>query len=50
MWGYIKNIVYGEKIQDLWHVRDRITAAITTVTPDVIQRTWHEIEYHLDLC
>jgi hypothetical protein len=27
-----------------------ITAAIATVTPDMIQRIWHEIEYHLDIC
>jgi hypothetical protein len=33
LWGYVRNIMYGEKI------RDRITTDIATVTPDVIQRT-----------
>jgi hypothetical protein len=42
--GYIKNIVYGEKIRDLWYLQDRIITAIATVTPDMIQRTWHEIK------
>jgi hypothetical protein len=46
LWGYVKNCVYGEKIGDLQNLRDRIA----TVTPDIIQRTWHEIEYRLDVC
>jgi hypothetical protein len=46
LWGYVKNCVYGEKIADFQHLRDRIA----TVTPDIIQRTWHEIEYRLDVC
>jgi hypothetical protein len=33
--GYVKNIVYGDKMRDLRHLRNRITAAITTVTPDM---------------
>jgi hypothetical protein len=44
LWGYVKNILYGDKMRDPWHLRDRITVAIATVTPDMIQRTWHEIE------
>jgi hypothetical protein len=39
LWGYVRNIVYGEKIRDLRHLRDMTTAAIATVTPDIIQRT-----------
>jgi hypothetical protein len=42
--------VYGEKIGDLQQLRDRIATAIATVTPDIIQRTWHEIEHRLDVC
>jgi hypothetical protein len=40
LWVYIKNIAYGEEIRDLRRIRNRIA----TVTPDMIQRTWHEIE------
>jgi hypothetical protein len=50
LWGYVKNCVYGEKIRNLQHLWDRITTAIATVTPDIIKRTWQEIEYHLDVC
>jgi hypothetical protein len=50
LWGYVKNCVYGEKIGGHQHLRDRIATAIATVTPDIIQRTWHEIEYRLDVC
>ena len=45
LWGYIKNIVYAEKI----HLQDRITSTIETVTRDVIQKTWQEIEFCLDV-
>jgi hypothetical protein len=38
-WGYLKNIVYVVKIRDMHHLKERINAAITTVTPDMIQRT-----------
>ena len=50
LWGYVKNIVYAEKIRDLVHLRERITAALTTVTPEMIQRTWSEIDYRFDIC
>jgi hypothetical protein len=50
LWGYVKNCVYGENIRDLQHLQDRIATAIATVTPDIIQRAWHEIEYRLDIC
>jgi hypothetical protein len=32
------------------HLKERINAAITTVTPDMIQRTWSEIDYRLGIC
>ncbi|CAL1265239.1 unnamed protein product, partial [Larinioides sclopetarius] len=32
-WGYIKNIVYSERIADISHLKRRIIAAIETVTP-----------------
>jgi hypothetical protein len=48
--GDTKNIVYGENIRDLQHLQDNITAVIATVTPDMIPRTSHEIEYRLDTC
>ena len=49
LWGYIKNIVYAEKIKNIQHLQERITSAIETVTKDIIQKTWQEIEFRLDV-
>jgi len=49
LWGYIKNIVYAEKIRNIQHLQDRITSATETVTRDTIQKTWQEIEFRLDI-
>ena len=49
LWGYIKNIVYAEKIRNIQHLQERITSAIETVTRDMIQKTWQEIEFCLDV-
>jgi len=40
LWGYIKNIVYAEKIRNIQHLQEKITSAIETVTRDMIQKTW----------
>ena len=49
LWGYIKNIVYAEKIRNIQQLQERITSAIETVTRDMIQKTWQEIEFGLDV-
>jgi len=49
LWGYIKNIVYAEKIRNIQHLQERITSTIETVTRDLIQKTWQEIEFRLDV-
>lgn len=36
-WGYIKNIVYVEKIWDIVHLWQKICSTITTVTLDMIE-------------
>lgn len=50
LWGYVKNIVYAEKIRDLPHLRARIFASIATVTPEMLHNTWREVEYRFDIC
>ena len=47
--GYIKNIVYDEKIRNIQQLQERITSAIETVTRHMIQKTWQEIEFRLDV-
>ena len=30
-------------------MKQRITAALVTITEDMLQRVWHELEYRLDV-
>jgi hypothetical protein len=47
LWGYVKNIVYQVKFNDLQHLKARIQAM---VTPNIVQETGNEVEYLLDIC
>ena len=49
LWGYIKNIVYAEKIRNIQQLQERITSAIETVIRDMIQKPWQETEFRLDV-
>jgi hypothetical protein len=42
--GYVKKIVYQVEIDDLQHLRARIREAMATVTPNMLQVTWNEVE------
>jgi len=41
--------VYAEKIRNIQHLQDRITSATEIVTRDMIQKTWQEMEFRLDV-
>jgi len=49
-WGHIKNLVYAEKIRDVRHLRERIVNCVASVPPDMLARTWGEVEYRFDVC
>ena len=49
LWGYIKNIIYADKIRNIQNLQESITSAIDNVTRDMIQKTWQEIEFRLDV-
>ncbi|KAJ4434230.1 hypothetical protein ANN_22778 [Periplaneta americana] len=50
LWGYVKNKVYtGHKIRDLQQLRGRIRDAVNSVTPEMLRKTWQEIEFRLDV-
>ena len=42
--------MYAEKIRNIQQLQERITSAIKTVKGDMIQKTWQEIEFRLDVC
>jgi len=31
-------------------LQERITAAVKSVTPDMLQRVWSKLDYHIDVC
>jgi hypothetical protein len=50
MCGYVKNIVYQDKINDLQHQKARIRDAVATVTANMLQGRWNEVKYRLNIC
>ncbi|GBN01122.1 hypothetical protein AVEN_262299-1 [Araneus ventricosus] len=50
LWVYVKQHVYSERIDDINHLKQRITDVIHSVTPDVLIRVWEELDYRLDVC
>ncbi|GBM31082.1 hypothetical protein AVEN_32465-1 [Araneus ventricosus] len=50
LWGYVKQHVNSERINDINHLKQRITDVIHSVTPDSFTRVWEELDYRLDVC
>jgi hypothetical protein len=50
LWHYVKNIVYQVKTNDLQHLKGRIRDAVAMVTLNMLQATWNEVKYCLDIC
>jgi hypothetical protein len=46
----VKYITYQVKINDLQRLKARIREAVATVAQNMLQATWNEIEYRLDIC
>ena len=47
--GTLRTLCMLRRLRDIQHLQDRITSATETVTRDTIQKTWQEIEFHLDI-
>ena len=51
LWVYVKGLVFVPPLPaNIEEMKQRITAALETVTKDMLQRVWHELEYRLDVC
>ena len=51
LWGCVKGLVFVPPLPaNIEEMKQRITAALETVTKDMLQRVWHELEYRLDVC
>ncbi|GBN48540.1 hypothetical protein AVEN_14165-1 [Araneus ventricosus] len=49
LWGYVKQHVYSERINDINNLEQRVTDGIHSVTPDVLTSVWEEPDYRLDV-
>jgi hypothetical protein len=49
VWGYVKDTVHKTPVTSLDELKLRIVVAIETVTPQMVEKTWREIEYRLDI-
>ena len=49
LWGYVKDIVYRTQVRRITDLKQRIINAIATIDEAMLQRTWLEIDYRLDV-
>ena len=49
LWGYVKDKVFSISVPDMTDLKARITDAFVTITEDILENTWREIDYRLDV-
>ena len=49
LWGYVTDKVFSTSVPDITNLKARITDACATITEDMLENTWREIDYRLDL-
>jgi len=49
LWRYVKDKVFSTPVPDITNLKARITKAFATVTEDMLENTWREIHYRLDV-
>ena len=49
LWGYVKDKVFSTPVPDITNLKARITDAFDTITGDMLENTWREIDYRLDV-
>ena len=51
LWGYVKDKMFvPPQPVSMPDLKNRITAAVETITPDLLSRVWQEFDYRLDVC
>ena len=43
-------VVYANNVRELRHPRERINTRVVAAVPEMLQRTWKEIEYRPYVC
>ena len=49
LWGYVTDKVFSKPVPDITNLKARITDASVTITEDILENTWREIGYRLDI-
>jgi hypothetical protein len=49
LWGYVKDRIYATKVRDFRDLRAWIVETVGSMTPDVLQRTWAELDCRLNI-
>ena len=49
MGGYVKDEVFSTPVPDITNLKARITDAFDTITEDMLENTWRETDYRLDV-
>ncbi|EFN69976.1 hypothetical protein EAG_14319, partial [Camponotus floridanus] len=50
LWAAIKEYVYSEPVNNIQELNDRITEAVATITPEMIQRSRQSLIQRAQLC
>jgi hypothetical protein len=46
LWGYVKNKVFSTPFPDFTNLKARVTDTFATISEDVLENTWREIDYY----
>ena len=49
LWGYVKDTVFSTPVPDMTNLKARITDAFAAITEDMLENTWRETDYRLDV-
>jgi len=49
LWRYVKDKLFSTPVPDITNLKARITDAFATITEDILENTWREIDYRLDV-
>jgi len=49
LWECVKEKVFSTPVPDITNMKARITDAFATITEDMMENTWREIDYRLDV-
>jgi len=47
--GYVKDEVFSTPVPDITNLKARLTDAFATITEDMLENTWREIDCRLDV-